>query len=81
MDGFLARLCTLELYSFVENPHWHHFATVKTEKTFKIIRKDNDEIWYSFVYNLALQPGKVNGFKIKQSRTNFRNVMYGIGTR
>ena len=77
---FLAKLTTLEIYSFFDNPDWHYFSIVKLQTSFKIIRKDCDAIWHSFIYNAPLKAGKVNGFRMKQVKTCYRNIMYGIGS-
>lgn len=65
----------------MDNPHWNYFSVVKTEKNYRIIRKDNDGVWYTFVYNLPLSGEKINGFKIKQTKTYSQNVMVGIVTK
>lgn len=80
MQAFLAKLTTLEIYSFFDNPDWHCFSIVKLPTSFKIIRKDCDSTWRSFIYNTPLKGGKVNGFRIKQVKTCYKNIMYGIGT-
>jgi len=77
---FLAKLTTLEIYSFFENPDWHYFGIVKLQTSLKIIRKDCDAMWHSFIYNSPLKAGKVNGFRLKQVKTCYRNIMYGIGS-
>ena len=53
---------------------------VKTQNSFRIIRKDSDAAWCSFVYNAPLKEGKTNGFMIRQTKTCYKNIMYGIGT-
>jgi hypothetical protein len=77
---FLTKLTTLEIYSFFDNPDWHYFSIAKLQTSFKIIRKDCDAVWHSFIYNTPLKADKVNGFRLKQVKTCYRNIMYGIGS-
>lgn len=81
IDFLMGKINIMELHSFIDNPHWDHFGVIKTEKNFRIIRKDNEGIWYAFILNQPLEPGQINGFKIKQTKTSYQNVMYGICTR
>ena len=71
----------MEFFCFYLNPHWHHFGVVKTHNSFKIIRKDLDSCWFSFIYNIPLQRDRVNGFKIRQSKSANKHIMYGIGVQ
>lgn len=46
-----------------------------------IIKKDGDSLWHSFIRNVPLAEGKNYHFKIRQRKTNYRNIMVGVTTR
>jgi hypothetical protein len=81
MEILMGKFGIMELHTFIDNPHWHHFSVVKAGRNFKIIRQNNEGRWYAFIFNQPLDSGQISGFKIKQTKTSYQNVMYGICTR
>ncbi len=41
MEILMGKFGIMELHTFIDNPHWHHFNVVKAGRNFKIIRQNN----------------------------------------
>lgn len=81
LEEFYKKFSMQQFYCFYDNPHWHHFSLCRGHESVHIIKKDGDGIWHNFIRNIPLLEGKVQQFKLKQIKTNYRNVMTGICTR
>jgi hypothetical protein len=81
LEEFHKKFSLLEFYNYFDNPHWHYFSVYRGDQSVIIIKKDSDSIWHTFIRNVPLAEGKTYQFKIKQLKTNYRNVMIGVITR